>query len=230
MADVSSPSGSRAVTVSSRGGSRAVSSPAAHGPSIPERHTGHQYPSGARAVSPRADWRTGRLLQVAHGPSVPQLAHGPSVPERLCVRSGYRPLVVSEVVTMFDRDVSVLVVDWCLVFLARPSRRLRPNSGPRRRPGPSVLVWRRPGPATCGRVASSESPARAPIPPLIRGGLAYGPRHILAPRSAPDPSPCLRLKAPFTGYQVGKIYTCNTLELISRVYIHNMSKHCGTQL
>jgi hypothetical protein len=184
----------------------------AHGPSVPQRRTGRQYPSGARAIStrvahgpsvPRADWRTGRLLQVAHGPSVPQLAHGPSVPERLCVRSGYRPLVVSEVVTMFDRDVSVLVVDWCLVLLARPSRRLRPNSGPRRRPGPSVLVWRRPWPATCGRVASSESPARAPIPPLIHGGLAYGPRHILAPQTAPDPSPCLRLKAPFTGYQVG---------------------------
>jgi len=100
---VSSPSGSRAVTVSPRGGSRAVSPPVAHGPSVPERRTGHQYPSGARAVSP-----PGRL---AHGSSVLQVAHGPSVPKRPCVRCGYRPLVGPEVVALFDRNVSVLVVD-----------------------------------------------------------------------------------------------------------------------
>ena len=196
MAGVSSPSGSRAVTVSSRGGSRAVSSPAAHGPSIP---------SGARAIStrvahgpsvPRADWRTGRLSSKwLTGRQYPNWLTGRQFPSG-CV------LVAATGRWSFPR-LSPCLTAACRCWLSTGDWRSRPvrvggfvRVWPRRRPGPSALVWRRPGPATCGRVASSESPARAPIPPRIRGGLVYGPRHILAPRSAPDPSPCLRLKAP----------------------------------
>ena len=158
----------------------------AHGPSVP-----------------RADWRTGRLSSKwLTGRQYPNWLTGRQFPSG-CV------LVAATGRWSFPR-LSPCLTAACRCWLSTGDWRSRPvrvggfvRVWPKRRPGPSALVWRRPGPATCGRVASSESPARAPIPPLIRGGLVYGPRHILAPRSAPDPSPCLRLKAPFTGYQVG---------------------------
>ena len=120
----------------------------AHGPSVPERPTDRQYPDG----SP-----TDCLGWLLNSPA------GGSWPAHPCARCGYRPgpLVGSEVVAMFDRIVSVLIVDWWLAFQARPSRQLHPSLA--RGVGPALRRWCSAGPGP-RRVVGSLCPSRRLAP------------------------------------------------------------------
>ena len=150
------------------------------------RHTGRQYPH----------WLSGRQSILAHGPSVPvrltgrqfplgaravspQLAHGPSVPAWLTGRQSPRG---SRAVWHTGHQY--------------PSGADPPLSPPRRR-----LECVRVG--SCGSSESARVPSRSLG--VGRGQFRVGGRQAHrvrrgthAPRIAPDPSPCLRLKAPRT--------------------------------